>query len=226
MKKLISLCLIMAMLISMAPMVMAADSIYNYSVSEKIKNGSIITPGRNFIPAEDLINGKQEDTAADPFNGKYFRLKHVATGRYLCVEHANTKDGAKVVVANRDDSNANQVWGFSAMDEGFYKIFNQNSKKSIDIGAFSTQAGVEITQHTANGGTNQQVKPVLNEDGTYTLVDFKTDRVFGDDAESVLVERHKEQLMYYKRAVEEMTEKEVSNTYIYSFSLMKEIEIV
>ena len=64
-----------------------------------------------------------------------------------------------------------------------------------------------------------------NDDGTYTVVDFKTDRVFGDDAESVLIERHREQLMYYKRAVEEMTGCEVKNTYIYSFSLMREIEV-
>ncbi len=65
-----------------------------------------------------------------------------------------------------------------------------------------------------------------NSDGTYTVVDFKTDRVFGDGAEETLIERHKEQLMYYKRAVEEMTGMPVSKTVIYSFSLMKGIEIV
>ncbi|MBE6680876.1 MAG: hypothetical protein E7600_01145 [Ruminococcaceae bacterium] len=64
-----------------------------------------------------------------------------------------------------------------------------------------------------------------NDDGTYTVVDFKTDRVFGDGAEQVLIERHKQQLMYYKRAVEEMTGMPVSKTVIYSFSLMKEIDI-
>lgn len=64
-----------------------------------------------------------------------------------------------------------------------------------------------------------------NGDGTYTVVDFKTDRVFGADAENVLIERHKEQLMYYKRAVEGMTECKVKHTYIYSFSLMREIEV-
>jgi len=64
-----------------------------------------------------------------------------------------------------------------------------------------------------------------NNDGTYTVVDFKTDRVFGDGAEKTLIDRHKEQLMYYKRAVEEMTGMTVSKTVIYSFSLMKEIEV-
>ena len=65
----------------------------------------------------------------------------------------------------------------------------------------------------------------LNDDGTYTLVDFKTDRVFSDDAENILIDRHKDQLMYYKQAVAEMTESDVRDVYIYSFSLMKEIEV-
>jgi ATP-dependent helicase/nuclease subunit A len=56
-------------------------------------------------------------------------------------------------------------------------------------------------------------------------VDFKTDRVFGEGAEDILIERHKSQLLYYKKAVEEMTGCEVKHTYIYSFSLMKEIEV-
>ncbi len=248
MKKLVSLCLVMVMLLSMAPLAMAQGDIPVYLNGEKIEKNGMIISDRTYLPVRALcealgykvewvddtksviIGEKPEKTEKtdvvniyldtvrlenaeaviidgstylpvralsealgknvewnnekrevyvtdkvslsddDPFNGKYFRLKHVSTGRYLCVEYANTNDGAKVVVANRDDSNSNQVWGFAAMDEGFYKIFNQNSKKSIDIGAFSTQAGVEITQYTANGGTNQQIKPVLNEDGTYTIV--------------------------------------------------------
>ena len=64
-----------------------------------------------------------------------------------------------------------------------------------------------------------------NDDGTYTVVDFKTDRVFGEGAEETLIDRHKEQLMYYKKAAEDMTEREVKHCFIYSFSLMKEIEV-
>lgn len=246
MKKILSVLLAAAMLLSLAPAVMAADGIPVYLNGERIDKDGIIINDRTYLPVRALCEAlgytvdwvdatksviigtapeetektdavniylegtKMENAEAtivndstflpvraigealgktvewnnekrevyvtdknadeDPFNGKYFRLKHALTGRYLCVEHANTSDGAKVVVANRDDSNSNQVWGFTAMDDGFYKIFNQNSKKSIDIGAFSTEAGVEITQYVANGGTNQQVKPVLNDDGTYTLI--------------------------------------------------------
>ncbi len=162
-----------------------SDVVNIYLDGAKMENAeAIIVNDSTFIPVRAIgealgkdvewNNEKREvyvtDKDEDPFSGKYFRLKHKLTGRYLCVESAKTDDGAKVVVANRDDSNSNQVWGFTAMDEGFYKIFNQNSKKSVDVGAFSTVAGAEITQYVANGGTNQQIKPVKNEDGTYTII--------------------------------------------------------
>lgn len=161
------------------------DTVNIYLDGAKMENAeAIIVNDSTYLPVRALAEALGKDVVwnndtrevyvstpdSDPFSGKYFRLKHVGTGRYLCVEYANTNDGAKVVVANRDDSNSNQVWGFSATDDGFYKIFNQNSKKSIDVGAFSTLAGAEITQYTANGGTNQQVKPVLNDDGTYAII--------------------------------------------------------
>ncbi len=246
MKKILAICLVLVMMLSLAPLAQANDGIPVYLNGKAIEKEGIIVNDRTFLPVRALcealgyevdwvddtksviigtapektektdavniyLDGEKMENAEaiivsdftylpvralcealgknvewnnekrevyvtdkpsddDPFNGKYFRLKHVATGRYLCIEYAKTDDGAKVVVANRDDSNSNQVWGFTAMDEGFYKIFNQNSKKSIDVGAFSTVAGAELTQYTSNGGTNQQVKPVENADGTYTLV--------------------------------------------------------
>lgn len=244
MKKLLSVCLVLIMMLSLAPMAQATDGIPVYLNNALLEKEGIIVSDRTYLPvralcealgyevdwnndtrsviigtapsateksdavniyldgtkmenAEAIIvndftflpvrvlcealgktvewnNDTREvyvtDATIDPFSGKYFRIKHVATGRYLCVAGANRDDGAQVVVANRDDSNSNQVWGFTAMGDGFYKIFNQNSKKSVDVSAFSTLAGVEITQYTANGGTNQQIKPVKNDDGTYTII--------------------------------------------------------
>lgn len=63
-----------------------------------------------------------------------------------------------------------------------------------------------------------------NDDGTYNVVDFKTDRVSGENAEKTLIERHRVQLEYYCRAVEEMTGKRVKHAYLYSFELSKAVE--
>ncbi len=65
-----------------------------------------------------------------------------------------------------------------------------------------------------------------NEDGTLTLVDYKTDRI-SNEASSVkyFVERHRTQLEYYKIALERITKKNVKNAILYSFSLGREINI-
>jgi ATP-dependent helicase/nuclease subunit A len=60
-----------------------------------------------------------------------------------------------------------------------------------------------------------------NPDGSFTVVDYKTDRV--SDVQT-LAERHRVQLGCYKRAVESMTGKPVSRTVIYSFALGGEVE--
>ncbi len=62
-----------------------------------------------------------------------------------------------------------------------------------------------------------------NPDGSFTLVDFKTDRVKENDGADILKRRHSAQLTYYKRAIEEITGGTVKEVYIYSFALGREI---
>ncbi len=61
-----------------------------------------------------------------------------------------------------------------------------------------------------------------NPDGSYTVVDYKTDRV--KTAEE-LVSRHKVQLTCYKTAVERMTGRAVSESLLYSFALGEEVKL-
>jgi len=62
----------------------------------------------------------------------------------------------------------------------------------------------------------------LNHDGTYTVVDYKTDRV---NDENELILRHRAQLSYYCRAVQKMTGKTVSRCVLYSFALGRSIDM-
>lgn len=64
-----------------------------------------------------------------------------------------------------------------------------------------------------------------NQDGSYTLVDYKTDFLPHEGGEQILIERHEKQLMYYKKAVGAMTGKKVTRAVLYSFSLDKSIEV-
>ncbi|MCD7723124.1 MAG: helicase-exonuclease AddAB subunit AddA [Clostridiales bacterium] len=63
---------------------------------------------------------------------------------------------------------------------------------------------------------------VFEENGRLILVDYKTDRV---KTESQLISIYKNQLAFYKRAVEKTLKKEVAEAYLYSFALGKAVEI-
>ena len=64
----------------------------------------------------------------------------------------------------------------------------------------------------------------IDKEDNLKLVDYKTDFVKSGDEEE-LIKKYKSQLDLYKKALEEVYKKEVSNTYIYSVYLNKELEI-
>lgn len=63
---------------------------------------------------------------------------------------------------------------------------------------------------------------IENEDGSYTVIDFKTDRV-GKNAKEVLTSRYAGQLSFYCRAVREITGQPIKEAIIFSFDQMEEI---
>ncbi|MBQ2730958.1 MAG: UvrD-helicase domain-containing protein [Clostridia bacterium] len=63
------------------------------------------------------------------------------------------------------------------------------------------------------------------EDGTYAILDFKTDAVNLKTGEETLLSRHAKQLRLYRLAVEELTGKRVSTLSVYSFCLGKTINV-
>ena len=105
-------------------------------------------------------------------------------------------------------------------ESDLYKRINE-SKRVYREKRFSVNDG-------ASGGESFLVQGVIdcffeNADGTYTVVDYKTDRVKTPDE---LISRHRVQISYYRRAVESMTGCKVSQTLLYSFALGREIEVV
>ena len=63
----------------------------------------------------------------------------------------------------------------------------------------------------------------INEKGNIILVDFKTDNL---DNDASFIQKYKVQLDIYKEALERLTQKKVEKSYIYSFKLEHEIEIL
>lgn len=72
----------------------------------------------------------------------------------------------------------------------------------------------------------QGIVDVYFEEGdAFVLVDYKTDRLMPGE-EDMLVKRYYTQMQYYKDTLEQLTGKTVKETYLYSFSLDKEIRIL
>ena len=63
----------------------------------------------------------------------------------------------------------------------------------------------------------------IEEDGSITVADYKTDRIYGEGAVAEFKERHKQQLSYYKKAVERICLKHVGKCELYSFCLGRSI---
>ncbi|MDY5497997.1 MAG: helicase-exonuclease AddAB subunit AddA [Anaerobutyricum sp.] len=57
------------------------------------------------------------------------------------------------------------------------------------------------------------------------LLDYKTDHI-REGEEGILLDRYKNQMLYYKAALEQITEKKVVNILIYSFSLKKFLPVI
>lgn len=64
----------------------------------------------------------------------------------------------------------------------------------------------------------------FREGDSLILLDYKTDHI-KEGQEELLTERYKTQLLYYKDTLEQLTGLTVSETYLYSFSLDKEIRM-
>ena len=64
----------------------------------------------------------------------------------------------------------------------------------------------------------------ITEDDKLVLLDYKTDFV-RNTQEQILIDRHKDQMMLYKEALENGLQKKVDKIYIYSTTLVKAIEI-
>lgn len=65
----------------------------------------------------------------------------------------------------------------------------------------------------------------MEEEDGLVLVDYKTDHIRKGE-EQVLIDRYQIQLIYYKRALEQMTGKKVKEAVIYSFALQKEVMVI
>jgi ATP-dependent helicase/nuclease subunit A len=203
------------------------DTIANKKISvSELKKSShedddVIVSDTNVLKVPQCLENKElKYTAVRKGTLIHFILEH------LDFAHINTKEDISKYIDNLVSTN----------------IINLNDKKQINVNIIyeflNSKTGREIKQ---SGNVKREVEFVLkderfsksiiqgvidmyylNNDNTYTLIDFKTDNLL---IESEYIARYRLQLDIYKEAIEKLTSIKVSKVYIYSFKLGKEIEI-
>ena len=122
--------------------------------------------------------------------------------------------------------NLNHISGFISSD-----IAKRMRRAQLDKKLFKERQfviGVKASEVLKESGSEELIliqgiiDAFFEEEGELVLVDYKSDLV---SDEKQLVHRYKVQLLYYKRALEQMLGKRVKEMIIYSLSLGKEIRI-
>lgn len=115
------------------------------------------------------------------------------------------------------------------------KFLNSSIGQRIQIAAkkeqlyreqpFVLEVNAELVNPGEKSGETILIQGIIDvffeEDGEVVLLDYKTDRVY---SEKQLLERYRIQLGYYKKALEQLLQKKVKETIIYSFTMGKEIK--
>lgn len=91
--------------------------------------------------------------------------------------------------------------------------------REIKVASFVKVSELEATEYDDKVMVQGIADCVFEENGELVLVDYKTDRI---DSSEELLERYKNQISFYKTAIEKTLEKPVKEALLYSFWLNKE----
>ncbi|MDE6761690.1 MAG: helicase-exonuclease AddAB subunit AddA [Lachnospiraceae bacterium] len=103
---------------------------------------------------------------------------------------------------------------------------NLYKEKQFVIGVPAERLTGKVSQGSADMPIVVQgiIDAYFREGDKLILLDYKTDHI-REGQEELLIERYKTQLLYYKDTLEQLTGLTVSETYLYSFALDKEIRM-
>jgi hypothetical protein len=85
------------------------------------------------------------------------RIKNLSSGKYLSIQSASTGNGAKVVQATNNGSNA-FLWTLTYNSAGYYTLTNVNSGKMVTLPGGNQVSGTVPEQQQSTGGAGEQWK--------------------------------------------------------------------
>lgn len=189
-----------------------------------------LSPKRNYLTSPSFINSNDVKNGAKAGTAMHMFMQFADFDR--CIKSGCDREADFLLQNGFIDKEQRSLIDESKLDEffktDFFKQIHSSQKIYREMRFNLCVDASELSSKIQRGFSDVLVQGVidlffLNSDNTFTVVDFKTDKVSNSNGEDVLIQRHSQQLSYYCRAVEEITGAKVSSAYIYSFSLMKPI---
>lgn len=100
-----------------------------------------------------------------PISNGLYRLES-ASGKRMDVNGASRADCANIQLWEKNDSDA-QIFRIECLNNGYYKITNAGSGKSLDVDGGRVYNSANIIQYSWHGGSNQQWKIVSSGSSGY-----------------------------------------------------------
>lgn len=142
--------------------------------------GASISDGTNIQSYEPNGSSAQswnfENTDIGDLSGSYNVESAVGTGYGLDVAGGSTSSGGNVQLYVLNGTDA-QVFVFTKLGNGYYKIINKNSSLALDVTSGSTANYANVQQYAWNGSDAQLWKIRENSDGTYTIINRGSGKV-------------------------------------------------
>lgn len=101
-------------------------------------------------------------------DGDYYIMTDVAGNMCLDIQGASTADVANVIISGKTGQRS-QIFTVRYLNNGFYKILNKNSGKSLDVCEGLAKRGTNVLQCSDHGGFNQQWTIRESGDGSYYI---------------------------------------------------------
>lgn len=194
------------------------------------------TMNREVKEIPDFMSGEKKHTAAERGTATHVFMQFCDFERVekygaekelerLTEERFITPESAKLVYTDKVEGFfASELYSELKSSKKVYREYRFNVQ--IPASEFSEQSK-ELYEKS---GSKILVQGVIDcffetEKGTYKIIDYKTDRAYGDDPEKTITDEYRYQLMYYKSAIEKITNKKVEGASIYAFDLGKEISV-
>ncbi len=185
----------------------------------------------SLIKMPKFIEGQKSFTSAEKGTIKHFVMQHIDLNYVKSVEQIKaqvedmvfndllTDEEAKVI-------DVNEVYNFfqSSIGKRVLKSSNVKREKPFVLRKKASQVIQSIDKCSDELLIQGIIDCYFEEDGDFVLIDYKSDHIF-DNNFSRVVDKYRSQVLLYKAALENITNRRVKESYIYLFSINKAVKL-